>query len=53
MSDENEQVLDYQQPSDPTENDISVQHEDGDIETERNLENITSEFENYIDWARG
>ncbi|XP_071043381.1 zinc finger MYM-type protein 5-like [Parasteatoda tepidariorum] len=45
--DENVQSLDYQQPSDPTENYIGVQQEDGNNEAERNLENIKFEFEKY------
>lgn len=49
ISDANEQVSDYQQPSDPTENDINTQHKDAYIETERNSENIKFEFGKYID----
>ncbi|GBO99893.1 hypothetical protein EVAR_99853_1 [Eumeta japonica] len=41
--------LDYQQPSDQTENDIGVQREDVKTEMERNLENINFEFEKYVD----
>ncbi|GBP88966.1 hypothetical protein EVAR_87738_1 [Eumeta japonica] len=41
--------LDYQQPSDQTGNDISVQQEDGNTKTERNLENINFELEKYVD----
>lgn len=48
-NDENVQSLDYQQPSDQTENDIGVQRQNGNTETERNLENINFEFEKYVD----